>query len=513
LAQALMRGTAAADDASARVRVLAEQLRVDLDRLARALSADVDALGADVTEAVELTQQLRLMPAQSMLWTLARAVRDAAQALGKSVELTTNGGDVQLDAQVLATVRDALVHVVRNAVVHGIEPAAARRAANKPERGSVRLDIARRGSQVVFCCRDDGRGIDIAAVRAAAVARGALSAAADDAAVLDLLRSGGLSTQPDATELAGRGIGMDVVRATAAQLKGSFALHSAPGAGVTVELVVPITIAGMRGLIVEAGGRVAAVPIDAVQRTARIGDGEVARAAGGWSIVSDGEVMPFIALERALRRDAMPARRAVWSTVVVRAADRHVAVGVDRLLGTSGIVMRPLPALVRADPVVAGAALDPDGTPQLVLDTDGLLAAALAPDAAYQRPTAPARLPILVVDDSLTTRMLEQSILESAGYAVEVATSAEEALDRARARAHALFVVDVEMPGMDGFGFVAATRADAQLRDTPAILVTSRDAAEDRRRGLAAGARAYIVKGEFDQGLLLETIRGLLGDA
>jgi two-component system chemotaxis sensor kinase CheA len=195
--------------------------------------------------------------------------------------------------------------------------------------------------------------------------------------------------------------------------------------------------------------------------------------------------------------------------VVVQAGRRLVALGADRLAGTSEVVVRPLPAHAQADPAVAGAALDPEGNPQLVLDPAGLVEASLGapPAPAAQLPPRP---PILVVDDSLTTRMLEKSILESAGYEVELATSGEEGLARARARRFGLYLVDVEMPGMDGFEFVRVTRAEARTA-APAILVTSRGAPEDRRRGTEAGASAYVVKSEFDQGRLLATIDRLLG--
>jgi two-component system chemotaxis sensor kinase CheA len=197
--------------------------------------------------------------------------------------------------------------------------------------------------------------------------------------------------------------------------------------------------------------------------------------------------------------------------VVVGVGGRWVALGVDRLLGCAAIVVRPLPALVAAEAVVAGVSLDAEGNPRLVLDPAGLVAAAGRSLRAPAPDPAATLAPVLVIDDSLTTRMLEQSILESAGYQVEVAVSAEEALGKARARTYRLFVVDVEMPGLSGFEFVALTRKDPALRLVPAILVTSLSGAEDRRRGAEAGARGFIVKGEFDQGILLQVIRSLIG--
>jgi two-component system chemotaxis sensor kinase CheA len=197
--------------------------------------------------------------------------------------------------------------------------------------------------------------------------------------------------------------------------------------------------------------------------------------------------------------------------VVVRAGVRSVAVGVDKLLGTANIVMRSLPGVVEADAVILGASLDAEGNPQFVLDPAGLVAAAERGRDVTAGETQPRRAPVLVIDDSMTTRMLEQSILESAGYEVELAVSAEDALTKARDRPYSLFITDVEMPGMSGFEFVARTRAEAALRDIPAILVTSRNAVEDRQRGRDVGARGYIVKSEFDQGHLLQIIRTLIG--
>ena len=195
---------------------------------------------------------------------------------------------------------------------------------------------------------------------------------------------------------------------------------------------------------------------------------------------------------------------------MVEGARGLAALGVDRLLGTARVVVRPLPEHVHADPIVAGVFLDAEGNPRLVLDPDGLVTDAYrAEDVAIE--PAPPRRPVLVVDNSLTTRMLEQSILESAGYEVDVALSGEEALESARRKRYALFLVDVEMPGMDGFAFVTHVRSDPAIHDIPAILVTSRAAAEDRQRGRDVGAQGYIVKSEFNQVELLTLIQPLMG--
>jgi two-component system chemotaxis sensor kinase CheA len=512
----------------ARARSLAEELRSSLDHFQRSLAVDLERVDGAFVEMRDVTHRLRLIPTQTVFASLARSVRDAAQTLGKRVTFDTSGGEVRLDANVLASLRDALMHVVRNAVAHGVETEAERVALGKPPTGQVRLEVLRRGSRVAFVCADDGRGIDVEAVRTAAMARGLMPAAAAKAlsadqviALLGSVGAVGLTTSSQVTELSGRGIGLDVVRATLSQLKGEMRIRSEPGRGVSVEVQVPVSIAALQGLVVEAAGARVAIPLDAVQQTLRVRDAEVARSAQGDSILHAGKVIPFLPLDLMLRRSGSVGPNyghrvnpGIWSAVVVQAGGRCVALGVERLHGAANIVMRALPGVVEADPVVAGASLDAEGSPQLVLDPAGLVAAAERSRGETFNAAAEAqaqRSPILVIDDSLTTRMLEQSILEAAGYPVELAVSAEEALIKAHDHRYSLFIVDVEMPGMDGFGFVAQTRADPVLRDIPAILVTSRDAVEDRLRGQQVGASAYIIKGEFDQMLLLQTIRTLIG--
>ncbi|MGH7142715.1 MAG: hybrid sensor histidine kinase/response regulator [Planctomycetota bacterium] len=500
----------------ARGRVLAEDLRSALTSLRNDLAPVLNRAETELLLARDHATQLRLMPAHTIFGALEHAARDAATALDKQLEFATAGGEVRLDAHVLISLRDALQHVVRNAVTHGLEAPAARQAAGKPPAGRVTLSVERQGHRVAFLCRDDGAGIDLAAVRAALVRRGQISAfeaqALDDAGVLDRLLEGGLSTRTDVTDIAGRGIGLDVLRATIAELKGSVDVRSSAGVGTEVELVVPISLAALAALEVEVDGATVAIPLEAVRETLRVGPGDVAYTSAGATLPHRGTAIPYLPLAPILNPAAAAARENAATAVIVASGERLAAVGVDRLKGVSTVVLKPLPPLCSGDPIIAGASLDAAGDPQPMLDPARLVDRAASPGASGAGGVAaPAMQPILVVDDSLTTRMLEQSILESAGYPVEIATSAEEALTKAHAKRYSLFVVDVEMPGMDGFTFVARTREDPALRDIPAILVTSRAAPEDRRRGAQVGARAYIVKGEFDQGFLLQTIRSLVG--
>jgi two-component system, chemotaxis family, sensor kinase CheA len=479
------------------------------------LLAGIERAERELIKLRDLAGRLRLVAASTLFAPLARATRDAADAVGKRVEFEAAGGDARLEAHVLAGLRDALLHVVRNAVAHGIESAPERAAAGKPPAGRIRLLVERRSGQVAFVCEDDGRGIDLAAVARAAVRRGVLSEA--EAASLDgeraarLIFEAGVSSAPAVNEVSGRGVGLDVVREVVTRLRGSVRVRSRPGTGFALEITVPISLSSLVGLAADAGGLQVWTPLEAVVQTLRIPPAAIGRGAEGETVAFDGRMIPFLRLPTVLTPAAAAQGARTWSVMVVRSDGELAAVGVDHLRGVSQVVVRSLPRMVFECPLVAGAAFDPQGDPQLVLSAAGLVRAARAARGDVGAAAAAPRPPILVIDDSLTTRMLEQSILESAGYEVDLAVSAEEGLLKARNRRYGLFLVDVEMPGMNGFEFVARTRAEPGLRDVPAILVTSLGSAEHRRRGMEAGAHAHIVKGEFDETRLRTLIRDLIG--
>jgi len=469
-----------------------------------ALGPHVDRLDRDLRQLRLDAERLRLMPASSAFAALERTARDAS--LGdKQVAFVGVGGDVRLDAAVLAGIHGALVQLVRNAVAHGIETPARRRAAGKPAGGTVTLEVRLRGTRATFTCSDDGAGIDLVAVRRAAEARDATLASISDDDLLAVLLQGGLTTTTQVTEIAGRGIGLDVVRDAARKLGGEVTASSTPGQGTAIAITVPVSLASLPAMIVEAGGQVAAIPLHAVRRVERVAESAVIRTSEGLAMAFDDVTIAFDSLARLL---GSRARGPVRTAVIVRAGDTLVALAVDQLRGVDDIVVRAVPE-APIDAIVLGVMLDADGLPRPVLDPVVMVAAATRAAAPADAVASEPRT-ILVVDDSLTTRMLEQSILESAGYVVETASSAEEGLDKASSKAYALFLVDVEMPGMDGFGFVSEVRRRPALSATPAIMVTSRASADDRARGAAAGANGFMAKGEFDQVELLAMIRRLV---
>jgi two-component system chemotaxis sensor kinase CheA len=493
---------------------LAEELRHELRSAYRLLAGDIDQVESRIERIHESAHRIRLVPAAAIFPTLERAVRDAAQSVERSVAFHASGGDQRLDAQVLGGLRDALLHVVRNAVAHGIEPASERGAAGKPAEGNVRMTVEQRGRRVAFVCVDDGRGIDVEGIRAAALRRGWITPAEASRLGLEeavqLLLRGGLSTTTGVTELSGRGIGLDVVRETVERLKGELSVRSVKGRGTKLEVVVPISLSSRAVLMVEAADLVVSIPLESVVTNVLLKPADVSRSANRDTIRHEARMIPLIGLAAVLGRGGVSKRVTSWPAVIVRAAGEEIALRVDRVVGASRVVVRPLPPAAQAEAVVYGASLDPEGNPLLALDPAGLVAAARTAPVAMAPAQVTEQPPILVIDDSLTTRMLVQSILESAGYRVDLASSGEEGLVKARERRYGLFICDVEMPGMNGFEFVTRTRADVALKEIPSILVTSLASAEDKSRGKRAGARAYIVKSEFDQGSFIQIIRGLM---
>lgn len=500
---------------SERARGLVVGVQAALAGRGRALRAGLDRTREDLDRARDRIGDLRLLPAQELFAPLGRIVRDTAETLNKRVAFEATGGEHRLDAHILLALRDALIQVVRNGVAHGIEAEREREDSGKTREGRVQLRVFKRGGRIHFVVEDDGRGVDLEAIRRVVVARQLAAPAEAEklglTAATQLLFDSGFSTASTVSEVMGRGVGLDVVRATVTRLKGDIDLRSEPGRGTTVEIAVPVSLESLDVLAVVAGGWTGLIPFDAIRRTIRLKEAELIHSATGTTLFWEGEAIPFRTLAEIVGATRPTEGAGAWTAVVLRVWGGFVAVGVDRLEGVRNVVVRPLSELCGPVPLIGSATLDGAGDPQLVLDPAALGSAVRAGAGRAIEPAPPRPLPVLVVDDSLTTRMLEQSILETVGYEVDLATSGEEGLEKARRNRYAVFVVDVEMPGMNGFELLERFRADPVLQQTPAILVTSRVSPDDRRRGELVGARAHIAKSDFNGGHLVRTIRQLIG--
>lgn len=509
----------------AQLKLATEEMHSLLSRIGSTISAGMQNIDRELREVRDAAGRLRLVPISGIFNTLERTARDAAHSTGKQVEFVAMGGTVRIEGTILDTVQNALIQIVRNAVAHGIETKAQRESAGKLACGKITIEVERRGNRVWFRCADDGAGVDIQGVRRTLQKKGLTPESLEQLsadALMTLLLDGGISTTSVVTEIAGRGIGLDLVREAMLQSGGEVQAKSLPGQGTTFELTVPVSLAAFDVLIIGHEGYSAAIPLDAIFCTLRVAPEEIIRTATGKFILFEGKQIPLVALQLGVAlksgrfAPSPEVRRSMMITaVVIRAADTVSAIAIEQSRGIANIVLRTLPDTCPVDSLVLGVYLDEEGNPCMVLDPEVLAAQRWSPQSnaaqsniaiTRARPTTP----ILIIDDSLTTRMLESSILESAGYTVELAVCAEDGLEMARNARYALFLVDVEMPGMDGFSFMEKKQADPALRDIPGILVSSRDAREDRQRGLTCGARAYIVKGEFDQSEFLRLVSELV---
>lgn len=488
--------------------ILAEEMRAVIAEALRGLDVAAEHVQRELDGLRARTENLRLVRADTIIPMLEQSVRAAAAAAGKSVEFQASGADIELDAHLLIAARDALIQLARNAVAHGIEAPAERTAAGKPSAGQVRVEFRRAGPRNVMAVQDDGRGIDFEALRAQAVRRGWLTASqAKKASAQELtqfLLRPGVTTARSASVLAGRGVGLDLVSSAVARMKGELRITAEPGKGTTISISVPASMNSATMLMVQAGNQICGIPLDCVRRTAATSS--LQRLSD--RLVISGTPLPVVSLATLFGPDSSRA-----PVVVEISAEPHpFLLAVDSLLGIRTTVIYTLPEYMGAEPWVLGASVESEGHLRLILDPAMLAGRIeeLAHPRLADRSEPSVSLPILVIDDSLTTRMLEQSIFEMEGYTVDLAGSAEEGLAMARQKRYGLFLVDVEMPGMDGIAFVERVQQEPPLRETPAVLVTSRGSKEDRARGLRAGAQEYMVKSEFDQRLLLNRVRELM---
>jgi two-component system chemotaxis sensor kinase CheA len=486
-------------------------------------SFEADALQSTILsgELQEDIRRIQTFPLSSVLGPMPRAVRNMAREAGKDVELAVVGGELELDKNVLEALRDPLYHLLRNAVDHGLEPVAERRKRGKPERGRIVLRAEHLGDSVTITVEDDGGGVDLDAVRKRARERGLLSeqaaAQAGEHALLELLFSPGFSTRRVVSSMSGRGVGLDAVRKNVEQLRGSVTMRTRRGVGTLASITLPLTIYVVHALILRVGADELAIPISSVQRILRVRPADVLSVEECPAILVDGRPVALVPLARLLGLDAdTRPESGVSSVVVIGAGDQRCALAVDEIVGDQTVLAKNLePPLVRV-PNIAGATIRGDGSVLLALSPVDLLhrAAELRADDIFDldRRVATERARLLLVDDSFTTRALERSVLEAAGFEVVAVASGEDALvELERDVVFDGVVSDVQMPGIDGFELTRRIRTSERHRGLPVVLVTSLASPEDRRRGLDAGADAYVVKAEFDHELLVARLRELLG--
>jgi two-component system chemotaxis sensor kinase CheA len=452
-----------------------------------------------LSELQEAVLEMRTLPLDSITAAYPRAVRDLALTEGKEVELVITGGETQLDRVILEGVSEPIIHLARNAIAHGIERPEERTLLGKPPAGRLELRAEQRGSMVAIELADDGRGVSAAL----------LAQTGNGRSLTDLLAAPGFSTAGEVSELAGRGVGLDAVKAHVERLGGSLEVSSQTGAGTVVTMLLPLTLALLRALLCERGGERFCLPLAAVREVVAVG--ETTSLGGRRALALRGDAVPVADLADVLGMAAPPLGD-LPPALIVGTGEHSVAVSCDVVLGDREIVLKGLGPLLAGVPGYLGATILDDGGIALVLDHNHIVrTAATAVAPARSAPSTTVASKILVVDDQFTVREMQRSILETAGYVVETARDGREALGLVTADAGIdMVLTDVQMPEMDGFALLRAIRALPERASLPVAIVTSVDGEEQRRRGIDEGADAYILKQQFEQQTLLDIVGRLV---
>jgi two-component system chemotaxis sensor kinase CheA/two-component system sensor histidine kinase and response regulator WspE len=466
-------------------------------------------------------REVRHVGLDTLFERIPRAARDVAEALGKSVGVHVSGESIEVDKQVIDNLAEPVLHVVRNAVDHGIEEPAVRVRAGKPERGRLSLHARRNRDRLELVIEDDGSGIDLPHLRAAAVRAGLIDQGTADtmteSAALDLVFAAGLSTRGEVSEFSGRGVGLDVVRARLGALGGDVSVKSEPGRGCTFLLSMPLRVAIARALVIEIGPPDSkhteryALPTSSVLDVGRL-EPEAVRQIAGAAAVPFRDQFALVADLAAILGSPERQPEELPRLVYVGQAKQVYALEVDRILGERELITRPLGGILQESRIVSAAAVLEDGRPALVLNVQELVGRAGVRVRGARKPTtaSPSRRRVLVTEDSLITRSLIADALRAVGYDVAEAEHGVQALEKLSQGRFDLLLSDLEMPVMNGFELLGKVRSDERLRDLPVIVISSLGAPEDKRRALGLGATAYVVKSEFSERGLTDLVGRLV---
>ena len=468
----------------------------------------------------------RMRPFADVLVGQERMVRDLGRALGKQIRLEIEGEKTQVDRDVLEKLEAPLIHLLRNAVDHGIEPPEQRLLAGKPAEGLIRLRISHQAGLLVLELSDDGAGVDLERLRRTIVERQLSTeetvAQLSEEELLTFLFLPGFSLRDTVTEVSGRGVGLDAVQHMVRLLRGAIVLEHTPQHGSRFHLEVPLTLSVVRSLVVEVADEAYAFPLAHIERMRDLQPEDIVQLEGRQHFWHEGRHVGLVAASQLLQRQPGQSDDETLKVVVIRERDAVYGVAVERFIGERTLVVLPLdPRLGKVQDISAGALLD-DGSPVLIVDVEDMLRSVdkllntgrLERIDRRNRHTAElTRKRILVVDDSLTVRELQRKLLLNRGYEVAVAVDGMDGWNALRAEHFDLLITDIDMPRMDGIELVTLLRRDNRLQSMPVMVVSYKDREEDRRRGLDAGADYYLAKASFHDDALLDAVVELIGGA
>jgi two-component system, chemotaxis family, sensor kinase CheA len=480
---------------------------------ARAVLASVNAgVRSDGHEASDIVDSLEeglksitTRPVRTILEPLQRMVRDLSRQLGKQARLSVVGAEVSLDRRLLEKLRGAMVHLLRNAADHGIEMPDERERAGKHHEGALTLRVEQQGNILMMELSDDGRGIDVAQVRASAERKGLITvdegARMHEAQLRDLIFRPGFSTRTDVTDTSGRGVGLDAVRSSVESMQGRIEVVSTKGSGTRFMMTIPMELGSSPVLTVRAIDTAVGLPMLAVESTQLASKDNLRIGRAKTQLDYNGQLVPVVDLgaRLGLRASAPPSEGA--PLIIVQSGGKRMALAVDAVVGDRDLVIRPLPAEVRDVPAYQGAAILSRGELLLIL-RPGWVVTESTPAAVAM----PQSRRALVVDDSLTARALHRAMLEAGGFTVHLAASGARALERLQTETYDVIICDLEMEEMNGTELIAKLRTQPDTSNVPVILVSANDSAGARARGLSAGADGYLSKRECAAGRLLTEV-------
>ena len=491
------------------------------------MSAEQDdrIVGSMVNNLLSDMKKVLMFPFSSLLEILPKIVRDLSRENGKKIEMTICGGDIEIDRRILEEMKDPLVHLVRNCIDHGIESSLLRQEKGKPPCGTIRVAVSPLDDKVELTVTDDGGGISTEAVRTALLKLGTLSRATvaelGSNELLGHIFHSGITTSPIITEISGRGLGLAIVREKVENMGGTINVETVLDSGTTFRMLLPLTVATLRGVLVRLGEQLFVLPAMHVVRVVRIKTEEVKTVENRETISIDGEVVSLTRLADVLELSSPRAKKNACNLqhlVILAAANLRIAFQVDEVLGELEVLQKGLGRQLSRVRNVAGATILGNGRVAPILNVTDLLKSAVkiatyssGRNAETDRAEHEVRVSsVLVVEDSITTRTLLKNILESTGYNVVTAVDGMDACTKLEKGRFDIVISDVEMPRMNGFDLTARIRSDKNMSELPVVLVTALASREDRERGIDVGASAYIVKGNFDQSNLLEVIKSLI---
>lgn len=469
---------------------------------------------------------LRLLPFSTIFNLFPRTVRDLAQQQGKEINLLVEGGDINVDKRILEEMKDPLLHLLRNAIDHGVETPQERQQLGKPPIATIRLRGYQVGNTVTIEVIDDGRGLNVAAIKQSAVRRGVCSehelSQLSTSQIQALIFAPGFSTRTVVSEISGRGVGLDVVRANVERLKGNIHVEFTPLEGCLFRIIVNSTFAATDALIVQVSQQPYAIPVGFVESMQLLSPQEIFTAEGSQQLSFQGESISVswladllgLPVKAPTSTKALQAASKNIHSVILRIGSERLALLVDEILEQQYIVLKPQSHLLKRLRNFSGATILGTGKVCMVLNPTDLFKAAkkaivsvTVQELAQQ---AQVKQKILLVEDSIPIRTQMKRILEGAGYEVTAAVDGEDGFNKLRVDTFQAVVSDVQMPNLDGLELTAKIRQIQEYQNLPVILVTTLASEEDKRQGHQAGANAYITKGDFEQGVLLDTLRSLI---